>query len=104
MAKKIIHIDEMISVCGYFTSDTTVNNGYGCVHPDQESKGIDFRTNKIHGKCYAFSCPLAHEADLQDMKELDNDLYEEWKKEEYDPTEMGGDYLVVDNCGTACGG
>jgi hypothetical protein len=96
MERRIIHIDEMVQICGYFTTETTVNNGYGCKHPDQEEQDEDLYTGRQHGKCYAFNCPLAPEADLQDMKELDQELYDEWKNEEYDPTEMGGNYLVVD--------
>ena len=96
MKRKIIHIDEMVEKCGFFTSNTNVNNSYGCKHPDQEEIDEDYETKKPHGKCYAWSCPLANEADLEDMKELDKDLYNEWKDEKYDPTEMGGNYLVVD--------
>ena len=44
---------------------------------------------KCIGKCYTFSCPVAFHADLQDMKELDNDLYEEYKAE----GERNSDYL-----------
>lgn len=93
---KIIHIDEMVEICGFFTTETTVNNGYGCKHPNQEETDVDFRTDKKHGKCYCWSCPLANEADLQDMKKLDQELYDDWKDEEYDPTEMGGEYMIVD--------
>lgn len=93
---KIIHIDEMTSICGYFTGETTVNNGYGCTHPDQEEKDEDCNTGKEHGKCYCFSCPLGNEADLEDMKKLDQELYNDWKDEKYDPSEIGGDYLVID--------
>ena len=96
MANRIVHIDEMVKICGYFTSNTTVNNAYGCKHPEQEETDIDFRTEKPHGKCYCFSCPLGKEADLQDMKKLDQELYNDWKYEDFDPSEMGGDYLVID--------
>ena len=33
------------------------------------------------GKCYSWSCPIACKADLQDMKEIDMDLYNEYKDE-----------------------
>lgn len=94
---KILHIDELTDICGYFTTETTVNNCYGCTHPDQEETDIDFRTGKEHGKCYSWACPLANEADLEDMKQLDPQLYNEWKGEEYCPTEMGAQYLVVED-------
>ena len=35
---EIIHIDEMVTKCGHFTSETTVNNCYGCTHPNQEEQ------------------------------------------------------------------
>ena len=92
---KIIHIDEMVEICGFFTTDIEVNNGYGCKHPEQEETDIDHCTWKEHGKCYSWSCPLANEADLEDMKEYDMKLYEDWKDERADPTEMGGQYLVI---------
>ena len=47
------------------------------------------------GKCYSFSCPLASEADLEDMKEHDRKLYDDWKNEEYDPPECGAEYMVL---------
>lgn len=92
---KIIHIDELVCKCGHFNSETNVNNGYGCNHPEQEEKEKDWDGN-IQGKCYSFSCPLASEADLEDMKKYDKDLYKEYKNEEYDPTESGAQYMLYD--------
>jgi len=63
------HIDNVTEKCGYFTTETTVNNAYGCTHPEQEEQDEDFCTGKMHGKCYCFSCPLGSEADEQDFKE-----------------------------------
>ncbi len=92
---KIIHLDELVDICGYFTSNTSVNNGYGCKHKDQEEIDTCSYINKPHGKCYSWSCPLANEADLQDMKNHNMDLYNDWKDEKYDPSEMGGQYMLV---------
>lgn len=50
---------------------------------------------KIAGRCYSFSCPIAHQADLDDLKEYDQELYEEWKDEDHSPHEMGADLMVV---------
>ena len=50
---------------------------------------------KLQGKCYSFSCPLASECDLQDLQEYDQELYEEWENEEYDPSEMGANLMLV---------
>lgn len=32
--EELIHIDNLCSRCGFFTSDTSVNGGYGCNHKD----------------------------------------------------------------------
>lgn len=94
MKAKIIDIDTLCSVCGYFTSNTDANNHYGCNHPDQEEyedcykdeDGYTHRSDKEpqvkQGKCYSFSCPLAHECDLQDLKENNSEYYEDYKDAE----------------------
>lgn len=93
--ERIIHIDNLVDICGFFTSETSVNNHYGCKHKDQEETDFCHFTGKEHGKCYSFSCPLARRADLEDMKNLDSELYEEWKDGEC-PIFMGADWMVVD--------
>ena len=50
---------------------------------------------KWFARCFSFSCPLASEADLEDLKEHNHWGYEEWKNEKYDPTEAGGDFMHV---------
>ena len=50
---------------------------------------------KLQGKCYSFSCPIANECDLEDLKAHDNDLYNEWKDEDYDPSESGADLMLI---------
>lgn len=104
---KVVHIDELANVCGYFATQTDANNGYGCNHPDQEefemlyqdNKGYTHREDKEpkvkQGMCYAWSCPLATECDLQDLKEHSQVYYEEWKDREYDPSEAGADLVLV---------
>ena len=67
------HIDSVSAKCGFFTTDTTVNNAYGCTHSEQEEKDEDSRTGKMHGKCYCFACPLGSEADEQDFTEHGED-------------------------------
>lgn len=32
--EELIHIDNLCNKCGFFTSDTLVNSGYGCNHKD----------------------------------------------------------------------
>jgi DNA-binding MarR family transcriptional regulator len=52
-AGEIVHLDWLVERCGFFTSDTETFGGYGCLHPDQESRDPD--TNE--GQCD--HCPLA---------------------------------------------
>ena len=104
---KVVEIDELASVCGYFTTETDANNHYGCNHPDQEEFEMMYRTEDGYtsrsgrgtrikqGMCYSWSCPLATECDLQDLKEHDLERYECWKDCKYDPSEAGADLVLV---------
>jgi hypothetical protein len=153
----VVDLNELTKVCGYFNSDTPVNNFYGCNHSDCAEKEIvkirkdgeyerspknieqkillislrkkygswqniqkaldteegrlfakeikfykiyepDFIAQfscKLQGKCYSFSCPIANECDLEDLKNHDTDLYNEWKDEKYDPSESGADLMLI---------
>ncbi len=76
----LIQIDDLMSECGYgYQDESGINNCYNCNHNDQEE--FEMINNRKVGKCYSWSCPLGPKADLQDMKELDPDLYEEYKSE-----------------------
>jgi len=107
---KVVHIDELANVCGYFTTQTDANNHYGCNHPDQEEFEMLYRDehgytrrdyeesdtpNAKQGKCYAWSCPLATECHLEDLKEHSHEYYEVWKDCKYDPSEAGADLVLV---------
>ena len=50
---------------------------------------------KKQGRCYSFSCPLANECDLEDLKNHDTSLYENWKDEEYGPDESGAQLMLI---------
>lgn len=50
---------------------------------------------KRQGKCYSFSCPIATQCDLEYLKEYDTERYNDWKDEEYDPSECGADLMLV---------
>lgn len=69
---RLIDLDELVMSCGLFTSDTELNNGYGC---KSRSKHKSER-----GRCFSFDCPLANEADLSDLKKHDETLYEEYRE------------------------
>ncbi len=50
--QEIIHIDDLANVCGFFNSETPVNNHYGCDHSDNEEKEL---MQKVNGEYdYAF--------------------------------------------------
>ena len=70
----LLTIGNLSVTCGLFKADTKLNNGYGC-----ESKS---KLKSEVGKCYAFDCPLANLADVDDFKNHDADLYEEYKNGE----------------------
>jgi len=59
---------------------------------------IEFVENygcKRQGKCYSSSCPIATQCDLEDLKEYDTERYNEWKDEEFDPSESGADLMLI---------
>jgi hypothetical protein len=95
MPIKILHLNDLASFCGYFESETGINNGYGCTHPENEIQE-EYEDGKKMGKCYSFSCPIASEADLEDLKTHDKGLYEIWKDEGYDPSDCGGNLMLYD--------
>jgi len=89
--KKLIYLDDLTRRCGYFATTkyrdgSWKNNGYGCTH----------RGNKDEpGKCFSFCCPVAVNADYEDLLELDPELakeYEETQKQ-YDFIET--EWMVV---------
>lgn len=83
--KEVWHLDNLIQECGWFTSETTVNNGYGCRHPGQEDLEEEHLETLRHrgvqgpppfrcGRCFAFTCPIATELnpseDPEDAEEV----------------------------------
>lgn len=78
-------IDELTGYCGLFVPGSPNNGGYGC-----KSKS---KRKQLRGCCYSFDCPLATEADLEDLKELNPILYDQYKDDDGD-IECGG-WVVV---------
>ena len=82
---KLISLDELTNVCGFFTSEYPVNNYYGCKHKEcSESEAGFKKDNEFYvlsdnleiskgrkiirlGKCYSFSCPLGFVAEKEDF-------------------------------------
>ncbi len=59
---KIIDINDLADVCGFFNSDTTVNNGYGCNHPEVDHSELvrivdeeEFRVEDLEDKIIRIS-------------------------------------------------
>jgi hypothetical protein len=71
MADELIPINELANKCGYFECGE-LNNGYGCTHPEN---------TEAPGCCHTFACPLAVEADYEDMVELDPELAKEYEEQ-----------------------
>ena len=87
---RLIHIDELLSICGLFHSpdegEGWINGGHAC-----KSKS---KHKQMFGECFSCACPLAWEADLEDFKEHDQHLYEEYKDETYEPADVGAGWVV----------
>ena len=86
--------DDFAYSCDYYTSQTTVNNGYGCTHQDQEEIDFDQYMGKNHGKCSCNSCPLGCEADQEAWVRAEN---VDW--DGFDADQEGGvaegEYILV---------
>ncbi len=94
MCFKIVDINELASICGYFNPAVSVNNGYGCDHPEQSQKEYDDETGKMQGKCYSWSCPIASQAMYEDLLKYDKDLVIGYTEDNYDPDEE--EWMMVD--------
>jgi hypothetical protein len=95
--RQLITIDDLTGICGYFNGAVSVNNGYGCNHPDQEETDIDRETGKEQGKCYCHSCPIAYQADYEDMQNLDAELAEEYKNDIDMCNNLDTEWMVYDD-------
>lgn len=118
---RILPLNDLTRICGYFNHETEVNNHYGCDHPDcsdlemvstkdgsrvneveiagQVAKEYKIPFNKaiqmiyddkdlqreykvrFQGCCYSYSCPLALEADYQDLLEHDPEWAEQYSED-----------------------
>ncbi len=95
---KLIHLDDLVRVCGLFNGETNKNNGYGC---KSRSKRKD-----NHGECHYYDCPIAVTASLKELKDFDQNLYEQFlpdfkeelrkgkKEEDLFPHEVGSEWML----------
>ena len=70
--------------CGLFNGDTDLNNCYGC-----KSRS---KNKEEPGKCFTWACPLGYTTSLDDLKEHDIDLYNEYKNGGHDPEQS--DWMI----------
>jgi hypothetical protein len=97
MKARVMDFESFSYCCPYFTSDTEVNNGYGCTHPEQDETDPD-ENGAEHGKCYSFSCPLGIEPDEEDFENPDVDwdgITREDCISSLDGRFCGDDYIMV---------
>jgi hypothetical protein len=89
--KKLIHLDDLTQRCGYFAvtknrDGSWKNNGYGCTH----------RGNKESpGACYSCSCPVACNADYENLRELDPELAKEYEEEQKEHGFIESQWMIV---------
>lgn len=71
MKYKILSLDDLCEICGYFVSNTDVGERYGCTYQDNEEN----EDNSGIYHCLDFACPLANVYDVQDVIENNDDEY-----------------------------
>lgn len=84
---RLEHLDNLIHQCGYFATDGEYDGEYGCSFPVDEKQEP--------GLCFANDCPFGHVADLRDLKKHDEYLYDQWKDDEYSPSESGSQWMII---------
>lgn len=86
---ELITIYDLARNCGYFFTpeddEEWLNNGYCCSHP---------KNTEAPGECHTFSCPLACEADIEDMLRLDPKLAEEYVEQHERMGFIESDWMV----------
>lgn len=101
-SREIWHLDNVTQECGYFASDTTVNNGYGCLHPEQEDQEEEEEEDRQDGardgeprkcgRCFSFTCPLGSELNPGQ----DPDDRKEFRKHGMNPASFSdGEWMLV---------
>lgn len=90
---KVMTLDGLTRICGYFNNETPVNNHYGCDHPDCDDTELDEDAGKQQGRCMPWACPFG--TSLNPDETEDKIYYEKvlgGKPEDF----IGGeDYMIV---------
>jgi len=81
--ERLIELDELRKVCGFFTSDT--DEPEGCLFPNKKN---------VPGCCFLKDCPLAWDATLDDFKQYCPALYDKYQKECYGADDCGGGFII----------
>jgi len=87
----LIHLDDLVKCCGYFATTkyrdgTWKNNGYGCTHRGKKGEP---------GKCFSFDCPVAVNADYEDMLKHDPELAKQYEAEQEENGEIESSWMLV---------
>lgn len=73
MTEQIMTLDELTRVCGFYSSESIVNNYYNCAHPENGEPEYDEELKKDVGKCVHFYCPLASDREEDDFRGMSGD-------------------------------
>ena len=65
---EIITLDELTRICGFFNTESGVNNWYNCSHPECGETEYDEGLKKNVGKCIHFYCPIAFDIEEEDFE------------------------------------
>lgn len=93
----LISLDTMYyrNRCGWVYSDNeadTEDEEYVCYHPDTENSEENTESGKRR-KCFSWNCPLAHEADREDIRKRDPEFYKSDFKPY--PDEQPHDWMIL---------
>jgi len=64
---EMMTLNQLTQVCGFFSEESSVNNYYNCLHPENEDQEEDETLNKKIGKCIHFYCPVASDQEEEDF-------------------------------------
>lgn len=91
---KAMLFDDLVMKCPY-TCVSSANNGYGCLHPQQEEKAVHGQFTE--GLCYCFSCPLGHAAEQEDYDDEEYKKDIDWSEffDEGEDADIGEDEFII---------
>ncbi len=55
----VVSLDILTGYCGFFSSESIINNYYNCDHNNPPDTEYDDELGRIVGCCFSFDCPVA---------------------------------------------